>query len=278
VSVFQQIEQYFSLHYVGTLITAAFGASVGAWATTRRETKRAIVAELNSVRAARMLTFSVCNRCIAIKRQHIRPIYQDHAAAYEKYQEDRRGGEREPGIKADLRSLTPVHLPMQALERQLFEKISIGGRAIAAAAELIGIVEGLNAAIRTRNELVAELKQLSPLSPGVLAERYFGLRTDASVRDERIPSNIAALYAQTDDCIFFSRILADDLMQYGERLRRRYAWRFRLNIPKAEPANWTFAEEEGLLPKQADYVNWLRGFPGKKPAAVRRMLRILFRR
>lgn len=48
--------QLFGPFFIGTLVTAAFGAFAGAWASSRRETKRAVIAELNSVSAARMLT------------------------------------------------------------------------------------------------------------------------------------------------------------------------------------------------------------------------------
>jgi hypothetical protein len=76
-------------------------------------------------------------------------------------------------------------------------------------------------------------------------------------------SNVDGLYAQVDDCIFFSRILADDLFSYGTALRRRHAWKYRLGVRKLERENWEFARNEGLLPDDAQYAGWLRGFPPK---------------
>jgi hypothetical protein len=39
---------------------------------------------------------------------------------------------------ADLRTIANVWVPKESLERQVFEKIAIGGRALAAAVDLIG--------------------------------------------------------------------------------------------------------------------------------------------
>jgi hypothetical protein len=74
---------------------------------------------------------------------------------------------------------------------------------------------------------------------------------------------------QTDDCIFFSRILADDLLEYGKRLRRRHAWRLRLALPSVAPADWSEAERQGLLPANSEYAQWLKGFQ-RKPTRLKR--------
>ena len=262
----EETGHYFAPYYFGTLVAAAFGSFAGAWATSRRETKRAVIAELNSVSAARALSFSICNRFMALKRQHIRPLQSEYAEARARFTENQLRG-RPNVLQADMRALTPVWLPTEALERQIFEKTSVRGRAVAAAVDLVGVIDGLNIAVRTRNELVSEIQRQSPWPALQLAERYFGLRTADGVIDDRIQTNIAALFAQTDDCIFFSKILADDLFKYGTRLRRRNSWKFRLGVPKEVPEDWTFAQREKLLPDEAQYANWLRGFP-KKPTRV----------
>ena len=80
-----------------------------------------------------------------------------------------------------------------------------------------------------------------------------------------------ALHAQTDDCIFFAQKLADDLFDYGTRLRRRNAWKFRA-IPKIVRGDWKFVEK-GLIPDDSLYENWLRGFP-KQPSSDRAVAKL----
>jgi hypothetical protein len=265
-------------YFIGTLATAAFGAFAGAWAASRRETKRAVVAELNSVAAARMLTFSICNKFLGLKRQHILPTYTEYRRSREEFMRLRAMFERGehipiPEFRADLRTISPIWVPTQSLERQVFEKISIRGRALAAAVDLVGATDGLEKSIRYREELISEIKQQSPWQPLPLALKYYGLRTPDGVIDERFQSNLLALHAQTDDCIFFARTLGENLFEYGSQLRRRNAWKFAFALPKMARENWAFAEAAGLLPDPGLYENWLRGFP-RPPNRLERWRRL----
>jgi hypothetical protein len=81
--------QFFGPFFVGTLAPAAFGAFAGVWASSRRETRRAVIAELNSVSAARMLAFSICNRYLSLKRQNTLPLFKNYDKARECYIEAR---------------------------------------------------------------------------------------------------------------------------------------------------------------------------------------------
>jgi hypothetical protein len=133
----------------------------------------------------------------------------------------------------------------------------------------VGAIDGLDKAIKSRNDLIVEFQRSSPLPPKALAEKYFGLKRSDGVTDEKYSSIVMAIVNQTDDCIFFSRILADDLREYGKKLGRRHAWRLRLGLPKLTgPANWSEAERRGLIPPREQYEGWLRGFQ-KKPSWFR---------
>jgi hypothetical protein len=120
-------------------------------------------------------------------------------------------------------------------------------------------------AVDYRNDLIGEAK-----TNGMTTARYFGEpAADGSV-DERVISNITALYDGSDDCIFFGRVLSDDLLKYGNRLRRRYRRRlYRLGIPKFQPADWSLAERERLIPSDEKYQRWLRGFRPRPTMSAR---------
>lgn len=265
--------QFLSSSAFGTLIAAGAGAFAGALGAqaiiSRTEKRQELTSELNSVRAALMLCFSICNTFVSLKRQHVRPIRNNYVAAqqeHEAFQE--RATMAADGVyelHAELRTLSPPKVPIEILERYVFERISISGRALAAAAQLIGAIDGTFKSIAYRNELVREF-QTANLSPRSLTEKYLGLTTAHGAADERFRHSVTGLYEQTDDCIFFARILADDLLAYGNRLRLRLPWKDRLlRVRKLQPADWTIAERSGLLPTDEQYADWLRGFRTQPP-------------
>jgi hypothetical protein len=276
--LFHKVSQFFPDYWLGTLASAAFGAFAGAWINNRIQTKKAIVEEMNAVRATLVLCFSISNRFISLKRQHVRPMQNRYLQARQEYAEfqERARTHRGPpplvhDFHADLQTITPVIAPIQILERYVFEKISIRGRALAAAVDLVGAIDGLEKSIKYRNNLIAEIHKESSLDPRLLAERYFGLRNANGAIDERFRASVDAIYAQTDDCIFFFRILADDLLTYGNQLRRKNAWKYRLRVPKLKGADWSMAERQGLLPPDEAYASWLAGFR-PEPTRWRRLL------
>jgi hypothetical protein len=159
----------------------------------------------------------------------------------------------------DLQTLTPLALPVQNLERYVYEKIALGGRALAASADLAGSIDALEESIQVRNTVIVEIhKERDTIPDELLAERYFGLRSAHGLTDERFKASIETIYRQTDDCIFFSRILAEDLATRGDRLRRKNAWRYWFGLPKVMKADWSKVEQ--MLPADKDYALWLAGF------------------
>lgn len=52
-------------------VTAGLGAFAGGLVASRAFTKRAAIAELNALSSAQTLCFSICNRLMALKCQHV---------------------------------------------------------------------------------------------------------------------------------------------------------------------------------------------------------------
>lgn len=258
-----------------TLIASAFGTFAGAWIASRTQTKRSIIAELNAIAAADMLAIQIANTHIALKRQHVRPIvasYEQIGRDYEAYRNSRAMQVAKVAFSysAELKSLSPLRTPIIALEALILEKISLRGRGLAAALELAAAIDVLKLVIENRNLLIDEFKT-SQLEDHQKLEIFLGLRTAKGVVDERFKSNVEALLLKTDDCIFFSKILSEDLHRYAARLHKRYRWRFRLKRFLPERADWSSTTLADLLPKEPDYHAWLRGFKSK-PSAWRKLL------
>jgi hypothetical protein len=226
--------------------------------------------------AALMLCFSICNRFVSLRKQIVQPMHDRYVQLqqeYDEYQKALKAHRGPPALvfdfRADLQTISAMKLPTEILERHVFEKISISGRALAAAVDLVGAIDGLDRSIKLRNNLIEEIQKAS-FPHKELLEKYLGLRTAADAIDEKFCASVDAIYRQTEDCIFFSRILADDLFEYGKKLRRRYAWKFRLGTPKLSKADWSMSERAGLIPTTEQYAAWLKGFR-KTPTKLGRL-------
>ena len=248
----------------GTFFTAAFGAFAGAFAASRAHNKRTIVAELNALSAARELSVAIANILLALKRQHVVPLndnFERIRVSYANHQSMLKAGTQLAPFHftADLRSLDLPATPQVALEKMIFEKTLIRGRALAALVALVGAIDGLSLSTKARNEMV-ENRRTAKWSDQERLEFFLGLRTAAGVIDERFPTNIIAITEQTDFCIFFAKTLTADVAQYANRLRWREGWFYRLRVPRIDEADWSYPEKMGLMPKEDDSRNWLRGF------------------
>ena len=251
----------------GTFFTAAFGAFAGAFAASRAHNKRTIVAELNAVNAAHELSIAIANMHLAMKRQHVVPLKENFdriKAEYGNHLTMRRNGlpvTTPFHFTADFRSLNPLATPQSALEKMIFEKTLVRGRALAALVTLVGAIDALGIAIKLRNEMV-DNRRKAQWNDQERLDFFLGLRTSAGVIDERFPSNLAGIVAMTDDCIFFAKVLASDLVRYSNKLKRTEGRFYRLRLPTLAEPNW-YPESQSLMPKDSDYENWLRGFPMK---------------
>ncbi|MHC2241325.1 hypothetical protein [Bradyrhizobium elkanii] len=248
-----------------SLLSAAIGVLFGAWIASRTQNKRLIVAELHALRGAHALTFAIINKALSIKRQHLRPMKMafDTAANYI-------ANPQGPGaVQLDLRDLSQIRFPTDALEKLLLEKCFLGSEAVATLVAVMDATDDLTTSIRYRNEQVIDFKKNPPATHQQKIERYFGLPAANGERDERIKSNIGALLEHANDCIFFGRRLSDHILKSENRLRRRNFWKYWLPGRKLKPADWGRAEADNLLPPDAGYANWVSGFIKDRSAIER---------
>jgi len=256
-----------------TLLSAAIGVVFGAWVASRAQTKRAIVAELHALRADHALCFSIASKALAIKKQHIRPLkaaFDDAFAAHAEYVANPLGVFT---LHIDLRTISQTEFPASALEKTLLDKCFLGGEGIATLVAVMDGVHDLKASLTLRNELVDDFRKNTPTTHEQKLARYFGIAA-GDQRDERFRDNVIALFAQVDDCIFFARKLSDHTLASENKLRKKHRWKYWLPGRTLKPARWTLAEQEGLLPQDADYANWTRGFV-KDPTIFDRLKRLV---
>jgi hypothetical protein len=168
-------------------------------------------------------------------------------------------------LELDLRTISKVRFSNAALERTVFEKCLLGHMGLAAASSLADATDDLNLSIDYRNNLVTEFQKNPPPNQIERIAFYVGAYRDGKV-DQRFANNIEALAHQADDCIFFGMLLAEKLYKLERELRRRNWWKYRLEVPKQHPADWTLAKNDDLIRDRSQYADWLRGF--KKPPSI----------
>jgi hypothetical protein len=252
---------------VQTILIAAFGTLVGAWLTSRSQEKRRVVDELKAIHAAYALCFTITNKAMAIKKQHIRPMkqhYDDVVSAFDAHAAN-------PFIPLvldlDLRTLSQPRFASETLERIVFEKCSLEHRGLAALVSVKDATDDLKQSIDYRNNLIADFKKYSSPTRTETEKihTYVGAYAHDIV-DLRFGDNIEALVRQVDDCIFFSMLLANELLTRERKLHARNWWKYRLNIPRQFPADWSLAKQNDLIPDNSKYADWLQGF--KRPPSI----------
>lgn len=279
INAFTKTEAFSTL-VAGAL--GAFGGAVGAQIIIARgQEKQRSIDELNNVNSALMLSSSICDTFLGLKKQHVREMasqFYEEIRRFAKYRARQvsKDASTEPfGLRVDLNTLPVLMTPVKALESIVFERIAIGSRGLALMSQLIGALDGVATATRKREHLVEEQRR-QQRENGNLVAWYLGVETgtNPNVSDQRFAQNIKAIASQTDDCIFFASSLASELTRYGVRLRTRKRRRLYAGLPKVLKADWS--ESEGLFPPRELYKSWNENFK-KRPGLFARLTAV-FRR
>jgi hypothetical protein len=275
--------KFLNAAFIAALLGAIPGACFGAWAgayaawriAERSKSKQDLLDELKNTSKGILIAFNICNRMIGLKRQHVPQMRnrfsESRANLIDAIAQNKQGVFH---FVADLETLTPISLPAKALEQLIFEKISVGGRPFALASMLASSEEDLKHVVAMRNAIVERLKA-NRQSMGFGFERqYFGLPGSDGHLDKTYPDLIESISMITDDCIFFSKTLGDDLTRYGQHVRKKFKSRFREEPPKLPEADFNKAEVLGLLPDENNYKDWVSNFleHPSDPTRRRRMI------
>jgi hypothetical protein len=258
----------FVIAFVGGL-TGALGGALGAQHIIERTNRRAeLLRELRNTNAAIMIGFSIVNAALALKKQHVQPMYEQfaaHKAALAKFNADRAAGQLAQGAQfpfvADLRSFPHPILPIETLKGLLFEKISAQGRALALLSVIEQSLVGVREAVLRRDALTQRF-QSGEIPNQQVPFYYFGLPLPSGTNQE-YPDLIAAIHEYLDDLGFFAVLLCEDLVAHGESVRTTFTEKFGKDAPKVSTVDFSGPREAGLLPPEANYADWLKGFTTK---------------
>lgn len=251
--------------------TSLAGAFAGAIAAQRIAEKgkfrEELVKEFQSTNSAIALAISVTSVALALKKQHINDLKSSYDADQKNFKAHKakiENGQIAPNtqieIKPNLLFLQGISPPIAKIQDIVLSRLSAVGRTIASVTALADAVENLNGALSKRNELLNSFKNNQFPEGATFADMYLGLQYQERHTNEEYGGSIKAISLYTDDVIFFSIKLYDDLQDHSATLTRRYKSRLRGAPPRASTADFEKPRQNGLIPKDEDYVDWLSGF------------------
>lgn len=261
------VKGFLNSSFISAFLSALAGAGFGVWGAQRLAERAALRRELldalRQANAVVVLAATISNQVLSLKKQHVSSLSKRFFADREladKINEKVLSGL--PGgsyvFHAELRKITPLSLPLEALKASVFSAHLMPGRALA----LVAMVElsalELAHAIDVRSSLIDKFHG-AKLPPDVYCQDYYGLmRADGSV-NAMYHDMMIAITAYTDDLAFFSGELATESQAHAERVRTRLLKLVR-DPPKASSVDFSEAIGSGLMPPREGYESWLSGF------------------
>jgi hypothetical protein len=259
--------------FTTSLVGALAGAYAGAYAAQKiaeRSKERAeFQSQIRNTNAAITLSFMVCNAAISLKKQQTKELcetYFKKHAELEGFIQKRKVGEIAPDFlfefQADLRIVPFPAVPIHGLRSLVYEKLSVSGLPLALVPTLDGALSSLAETIEHRNSLIASFKQLSPkVRDTELPALYFGRPYGEGHVSTEYFDTMTGLKNQTDDVIFFSLLLCEELSAHGNRVLKNFNSKFKGAIDQINALELSPEKTAGLLPSNEQYSEWLAGFP-----------------
>lgn len=222
------INSTFSTALIGSLAGAFAGAYGGQYIVEKSKTKESLLAEIRNTNAAIMLVHDIFSSYFSLKKQIVKPLkdgYEKLTKELSQFNFDKEQGKIPRAevfhCNPELNTLEAIFVPIDVLQKLVFEKISLNGKPLSAITTLIRRVKSLHTSIRKYNLLI-ELFKVDMQIPNNASNRYFGLPDNKGNIDNTYPTYVRFIYEQTDECIFFSKFLGELLMAHGEQLIKKF--------------------------------------------------------
>lgn len=273
----QEIGNFLNSNFTTSLAGALFGAWGGAAAaqkiSERAKDRDQQVAQIRATNAAIMSAYAICNVISGLKNQQVRDLFTRFNTQLNDLKVHQAGlsaGTVPPGtpfvFQADLRSLQMPLVPIESVATLAYEKLSLNGRPLAAVSSLAGALDTLSLCISERNKLIERFKNLGPAGSAALPALYFGLPYGGGHVSTEYADMVDAIKQNTDDAIFFSKQLCEDLEKYGNEVLEKHRKLNKHTKLQINSADFSIAESKNLIPLRAEYEDWLSAFKDKVPA------------
>lgn len=247
--------------WIGALISAAFGAGVGAWMAGRiaRNTKLRdeLLAELRSIDVAVTLCISTIDVAGSMKKQLISKIVEEHRSNREAFDKYLNGNREKPfTLNINHRRFPPIAPPIAELRNLVMKEMSISANGVKSMLALADAVENLNTIIYTYNKLVDRL-QNNDMPPGLQPPQFYLGLPGVGIISREYPSTLEGLELYNNDILFFTKKLYECLHSRAVKARKLY---------EKKSGEWRqiryidFSANLELFPSDSNYANWMKGW------------------
>jgi len=250
-------------NFTTSLLGSLAGAFGGAWAAqkiveraARREQLRNEV--LQSIKALEAL-FALCNSFLNLNEQFSRPLlisFEEQREGVIKYRDALRAGSGildDISIKMECATLTPPAIKFDFIGEIILDSISISGRPRMIASMLPQTIEDLKNSISERNKWINQSRENRDGS--AYLAKFFGLPQNGLV-DRTYMDLVHQIAKGTDDCVFFSRMLIEDVRKHAEAMRTELKKEYAGPVPRIPLVDFSRSEKKNLFPGKAGYESW----------------------
>lgn len=257
-------------NFVSGMVGALAGAFAGAIAAQRvgdrAKERDAVRAEIRNINAAVVTAHSIWNVAMSLKKQFVKEIYERYNRDKARFLRHMQGaeGNQKFTFRADCLVLQVPRAPIDTLKTQVYERISVGARPLALMGALAGSFGALAEVIQRRNVLIERFQLLRDNERDDFPARYFGVPYGGGHVSTDVGDLIEGLYRLTDDVMFFSRLLAEDVTDHGKRMKAKYDKVARIKKEGINQIEFSDARTDDLMPDPANYQDWLQGFSARE--------------
>lgn len=271
INYYSILESGFVISLLGAMAGATAGALAAHGIASRDFERNFLIEQIRFSNVAIMFSFSLCNSFIRLKDQSVSGLYRKYSEDREMMNSDHQGnrslngrGAGESYFSADLTLLEMPAVPIEYLADYVFRRISLNGRPLAALSDLMESLGSLSSAISQRNEFISDIVSSEKKDSEDFPSIYFGLPYGRGHVSTLYPDLMDKILHNTNHCIFFSKKLCEDLMEYAIEAREACRKLDKSIQVDVNSPNFSEAHEKGLMPDDHDYVGWLQAFGGIK--------------
>lgn len=265
--LWENVKGFANSSFTISLAGAFAGATAAQRIAEKGKFREELLKEFQHTSAVISLATAVACQALALKKQHVKALkdsYDDDLKKFEAHKEKIIGKKIAANtpfeISPNLLFLQEISPPTATIQDIVLSRLSTVGRTIGTVTALADSVGNLNGALSKRNELLNTFKNQQFPEGATFHHMYLGLPYRETQTNQEYGGSIEAISLYTDDIIFFSIKLCEDLRDHGEILKKRYKSRLRGSPPTIPTVDFEKPRQDGLVPKDEEYENWLSGF------------------
>lgn len=269
----EALNSAFTSAFVSSLAGAALGASAAYLFARNTQRKQELLSTYRKTNNGIVVAATIANNTMSLKNQYVLPLSEKFYADVRRAEQIRehhmlKGTKGEFSLEAEMKKISPLVLPLDALKNFVYSMDLAPGRAISLASMVEQSSAELNESISMRSALIDEFRS-SNFTEEELAFNYLGLVGQDGNTNSMYADSLDGIVKYTDDVIFFSVELTEELMAHSAKVHDKLKSSIK-DLPKPYSVDFSRPKELGLIPQRSNYESWLGSFKARnetdKPA------------